>query len=209
MAHKNRVVVADRRRKAAELALMGWTQQAIGARLGASQATIARDLAAITEQWRREAVRDVGLVREQQLQKLMLVEYEAWGGWQRSQTPMKSATLTDTKGVKQSRTSLKHAHGDPRFLEQIKGCISQRCALMGLQALPLTQSALGNTGESLEARRARLLEAFQHIFQREETAASGAATRADQPGSAGNNAGPGPDQNQPREPKAPPGGQVP
>ncbi|HEY3969208.1 MAG TPA: ECF-type sigma factor [Planctomycetaceae bacterium] len=186
---KNRV--ADRRRQVAECALKGLTQEAIGALLSVSQATVARDLGAIRQEWRKSAIRDFDEARGQQLQKLALVESEAWAAWQRSQGPIKSGSLTESKGGTRKQSSLKHQHGDPRFLEQINKCITQRCLLLALQpaAAPLENDP--HAGLSLEIRRERVLGFITGFHERQRAEEAGARHDDDQPGGAGHADQPG------------------
>ena len=69
-----RAKLYERRRQVANYHLKGWTQAAIGRRLGIPQGTVSRDLAAIREFWREFPVYDVDKVRLEELQKIDLVE---------------------------------------------------------------------------------------------------------------------------------------
>jgi predicted transcriptional regulator len=67
-----------RRKQVGDLYVQGWTQAAIAAELGVTQATISNDLKKIQEAWREDAVHDFDLRREIELQKIDRVEREAW-----------------------------------------------------------------------------------------------------------------------------------
>src|SRR5438270_108169 len=73
--------VTNRRRTVADLVLKGWTQQAIAAHVKVAQCTVARDIEAVRRQWHELALRDFERARSHELQKLALVESEAWAGW--------------------------------------------------------------------------------------------------------------------------------
>src|SRR5437868_7840262 len=122
-----------RRREAAGLALKGWTQAAIAQKLQVPQGTVSRDLAAMREIWREFPVYDFDRVRFEQLQRIDLVEAEAWAAWQRSQEQKRSAAITRGKAGEQSRTSLQDQHGDPRYLREIARCVAQRYEMIGVQ----------------------------------------------------------------------------
>src|SRR5579859_5516027 len=111
--------VSARRRDVANLALKGWTQAAIARQLQVPQGTVSRDLAAMREFWREFPVYDFDKIRLEQLQKIDLVEAEAWAAWQRSQEQKRSAAITRGKTGEQSRTSLQDQYGDPRYLREI------------------------------------------------------------------------------------------
>jgi hypothetical protein len=123
----------ERRREVANYALKGWTPAAIARHMHIPPATVSRDLAAMREFWREFPVYDFDRARLEQLQKIDLVEAEAWAAWQRSQEPQRSAWLTHGKAGEQSRSSLKHQHGDPRYLREIARCVAQRYEMIGVQ----------------------------------------------------------------------------
>lgn len=186
MARQKRILVEDRRRTVAECSLKGWKTEAIAAKLGVSRALVNRDLRVIMARWRRAAVRDFDEARGEQLQKLELVEAEAWAAWQRSQNPIQSASLSDKQGVKQSRSSLKHTCGDPRFLEQVNKCILQRSVLLGLQPDAALQQESRNARISLEDRHDEIGKTAQEICRRlKKDPEAGTATAEVQPGDAG------------------------
>ena len=123
----------ERRREVANLALKGWTQAAIARQMRIPPATVCRDLAAMREFWREFPVYDCDKVRLEQLQKIDLVEAEAWAAWQRSQEPQRAASLCHGKAGEQSRSSLKHQSGDPRYLREVARCVAQRNKMIGVQ----------------------------------------------------------------------------
>src|SRR5260221_12040455 len=125
--------LGTRRREAAKLALKGWTQAAIANHLKIPQGTVSRNLAAMREFWREYPVYDFEKVRFEQLQKIDLVETEAWAAWQRSQQQRHSAALTRGKTGEQTRTSLHDQYGDPRYLREIARCVTQRYEMIGVQ----------------------------------------------------------------------------
>ena len=125
----------ERRRDVANLVHKGWSQAAIARHLQIPPATVSRDLAAMREFWREFPASDFEKVRLEHLQKLDLVEAEAWAAWQRSQEPQRSASLTNGKAGEQSRTSLKHQTGDPRYLREVVRCVAQCHKMIGVQPL--------------------------------------------------------------------------
>ena len=133
MKRSTRTRLRERRREVANYALKGWTQAAIARHMNIPPATVSRDLAAMREFWREFPIYDFHKARLEQLQKVDLVEAEAWAAWQRSQEPQRSASLSQRKTGEQSRSSLKHQFGDPRFLGEVTRCIAQRCSLIGLK----------------------------------------------------------------------------
>ena len=191
MARQDKVLVEDRRRTVAEWSLKGWTIKAITAKLGVSSALVARDVRVIMAQWRRAALRDFEEARGQQLQKLALIETEAWAAWQRSQAPIQSATLSDKQGVKQSCSSLKHTCGDPRFLEQVNKCVSQRSVLLGLAPDAALQKKSRDASISLENQEDQIVKAAEEICRRKKDTEPRAPTADVQPGGAGDDLQPG------------------
>src|SRR5690242_11244148 len=88
------LAILQRRKQVAELYLQGWSQPAIAHQLDVSQPTICADLKAIRQDWRDSAIRDFDALRDLELQKLDLIEREAWEAWKRSQKPAQSAVVT-------------------------------------------------------------------------------------------------------------------
>ena len=78
MNRPDRAKLHERRREVANFHLKGWTKGAIARHLGIPQGTVSRDLAAVREFWREFPVYDFDKVRLEQLQKIDLVEAEAW-----------------------------------------------------------------------------------------------------------------------------------
>ena len=99
MNRPTRSKLCERRREVANLALKGWTQAAIARHMHLPQATVSRDLAAMREFWREFPVYDFDRARLEQLQKIDLVEAEAWAAWQRSQEPQRSAWWRNTNRI--------------------------------------------------------------------------------------------------------------
>src|SRR6478752_3891138 len=125
--------LAARRREVANLAHKGWTQAVIASHLKIPQGTVSRDLAAMREFWRDFPVYDFEKVRFEQLQKIDLIEAEAWAAWQRSQQKRHYAAITRGKTGEQTRTSLQDQNGDPRYLREVARCVTQRYEMIGVQ----------------------------------------------------------------------------
>jgi hypothetical protein len=132
MKRQARPRVAARRRDVASLALKGWTQAAIARQLQIPQGTVSRDLAAMREFWREFPVYDFDKIRLEQLQKIDLVEAEAWAAWQRSQGRRHTAWLTRGKTGETTRTTSQDQFGDPRYLREVARCVEQRYEMIGV-----------------------------------------------------------------------------
>lgn len=130
----SQTAVWQRRQQVAALHLKGWTQTAIAEYLNIGQPTVCKDLRAVEAEWLAGSVHDTELARRKELLRLELVEREAWGAWERSKEPAQSAVVSGETGKQQTRRSVKHQHGDPRFLAQINQCVLTRCTLLGLNA---------------------------------------------------------------------------
>lgn len=125
--------LAARRREVVSLTHKGWTQEAIASHLQIPQGTVSRDLASMREYWREFPVYDFEKVRFEQLQKIDLIEAEAWAAWQRSQQKKHSASITRGKNGEQTRTGMQDQFGDPRYLREIGKCVAQRNEMIGVQ----------------------------------------------------------------------------
>ena len=185
MANKSNddLALLQRRKQVVELYLQGWSQPAIAQHVEVSQPTICADLKAIRQDWRDSAIRDFDELRAIELQKVDLIEREAWGAWQRSQKPAQSAVVTGEGQEQKARKSMKHQYGDPRFLQLVSHCISQRRAILGLDVLPgpVHQENPSNANLSLDARRERILALVAGINERERVGRIGAPIDHGQP----------------------------
>ena len=109
--------LAARRREVVRLVHKGWTQAAIARHLKIPPGTVSRDRAAMHKFWRDFPVHDFENVRLEQLQKIDVIEAEAWAAWDRSQQRRQVAQLTRGKTGEQTRTSLQDQRGVPRTLD--------------------------------------------------------------------------------------------
>jgi len=179
-----RLNAAQRRRKVAELYLKGWTQEAIAQFFDVSQPTVSRDIDEVRREWREAATIDLDESVTSALQKLDLIEREAWGAWQRSQTPLTAAVRSEgggTKGVS-SRTSMRNSHGDPRFLDLVQKCVAQRSLILGLNAAAPAAGDDAHEFESIEVRRERLLAAMSRLGFAAGAGGAGAGPDVAEPG---------------------------
>jgi hypothetical protein len=177
-----RLNAAQRRMKVADLYLKGWTQEAIATFCAVTQATVSRDIEQVRAGWRDAASIDFEEAVCHALHKLDLVEREAWSAWQRSQSPL--ATAARTEGGKDritSRSSLRHSYGDPRFLDLVHKCVSQRSLLLGLNAAPAAGEEL-HEHEPLEVRRERLLTTMARLGFTARPGAPGTGRDVAEPG---------------------------
>lgn len=128
------IQIQHRRQQVAEKYLQGRTQAEIARQLSVSQATVSSDLKAIRRVWRDSQIRDFDEAVELELQKLQLLEREAWEGWQRSQQPLELTRVVQGEGGKKAEKTVRGQHGDPRFLELVHRASVGRRALLGLDA---------------------------------------------------------------------------
>jgi predicted transcriptional regulator len=171
-----------RRRKAADMYLQGWSQEAIAQVLDVAQSSVSRYLDDARAEAREAAAVDFDELRSRELQKVALVEREAWSAWERSQTPVASAVLTDGGKGTTSRRGLKHQHGDPRFLDLVNKCIAQRCLLLGLQPAPAASGGQADGLIPYELRRERFITAVAQLRHLDRLGDAGSRPDGPEPG---------------------------
>ena len=81
------------------------TEGAIARHLKIPLGTVSRDLAAMRKSWRDFPVHDGENVRLEQLQKIDLIEAEAWAAWDRSQQQRRTAQMARSRRSVTSRVS--------------------------------------------------------------------------------------------------------
>jgi hypothetical protein len=166
--HNRRFAVAQRREQITALYLKGWSQAAIAKELGISQSTVSDDLKYIRRKWEQSSIRNYDELRTRELHKLDFIESEAWAAWDRSQKPSQSATVTGEGNGQQTKKSMKHQVGDPRFLDQVSKCIAHRRAITGLDAPLQVADATPPPAETPEERRAKLEAIFKALTEGQE-----------------------------------------
>lgn len=125
---RERLARAERRRWVAERNLAGLTQAEIAAELGLSAATVSSDIAAVREEWRRDARGDLGEALAREL----------------------AALQRDERDVRERLDALEEdAHCDRvRYYLLVLRFMERRARLLGLDAAQrIETSASGNTGK--------------------------------------------------------------
>ena len=109
---------------------------------------------------------DIAAEVARQLEKLSLLEREAWGVWEHSKQPAHS-TVVHRGGENEPskmRQTLKHQTGDVRYLDQVQKCLAATRALLGLSPArePLAGDAPHSppTLDTTDAHRITLAEAL-------------------------------------------------
>jgi hypothetical protein len=144
-----KLAILERRKHVAHRYVTGQRQHEIARSLEVDLATIKRDLAFIREEWRQDAVRDVGERQAAELAKLDALERTCWEAWERSLLPKETSETRrvqddappgkdNESGQHQARIEAllrrEQRDGNPRFLETALNCIKRRCEILGLDA---------------------------------------------------------------------------
>jgi hypothetical protein len=166
MAANHKLEMLHRRQKVADLYLQGLAQAAIAQQLEMSQTSVARDLSKIERSWRESAIRDFDAAKERELQRLALIEKNAWEGWKRSCQPIQTATVDGQAADSQkAKRTVKHQNGQPRFLELVLECIDKRAKLLGLDApLKIVPTTADGQPLSKKERRAHIEAIMREHF---------------------------------------------
>lgn len=140
--------IANRRAKAADMTLDGYTQREIAAELGVSLGCVNGDVKAVLEDWQAEARGKLGQHKQKELRRLDKVIRRAVEGWHRScETEVivqKTEGERETPGeagkpngkTKESKTvaTRRPQAGDPAFLAQIQAAVAKRVKILGLES---------------------------------------------------------------------------
>ena len=130
-----------------ELYLKGFTQEKIAAEFNITRQQIAYDLKDIKDQWKDSTLIDFNEAQNRELDRIDLLESEAWKGWNRSigtvvKTTEKSGDSSMKGSYAETSTVAEEQAGDSRFLEIINKCIQRRCDILGLKA-PIKTELMG------------------------------------------------------------------
>lgn len=163
----NELEIENRRLTVAERYMRGWSQRQIAKEVGVSQYTVFSDLQAIRKAWKESMIRDFDEAKARELEKIDLVEREAWAAWERSQRP----SVSKRKGISGKgivdETKRTGQCGDDSFLGRVAWCITRRCAMLGLDA-PVKVANTDADGNDItpDQRRAGLLGIIDSLRQR-------------------------------------------
>lgn len=132
---RNKVQRAAHREQIAELRLKGVTLVKIAEKVGISLPTVKRELRKLEAEWKAQAAANIEEVKARELQKLDLLEAEAWAEWERSKKDWVKKTVQDGKGGgKRAKVESGGQCGDPRYLQVILGIRERRAKLLGMDA---------------------------------------------------------------------------
>jgi hypothetical protein len=133
------LAIESRRCQVADLFLRGIKRQVeLAQRIGVNRSTISRDLRVLNDRWKESGVRDLDAAKGQELDRLDLLEREAWQAWEKSKGAHETTTTeqTSTGGGERVKAAIRKDEqcGDPRYLAVVQWCIEQRGKLLGLHA---------------------------------------------------------------------------
>lgn len=138
---------AARRQQVAALYLQRRYQSEIAIALGVSQQVVSYDLKMLQQEWLASSLRDFDAAKGLELQRIYECERQFWAGWSRSQQPREVSVTEATEGgevmapdgtmhpkgaTRKASMRREGQAGDPRFLDGVLKCISQRCDILGL-----------------------------------------------------------------------------
>jgi len=135
MPHNNKSIIAERRKRVAELYLEGKWQTEIAKIVGVTQQQVSHDLGVLRRLWIQSSLINIDKIKAKELAKIDRLESEHWKAWFSSVG--EKIRTTETSGGKNDdevKTETKIDAGDPRFLQGIQWCIAKRCEIFGLNA---------------------------------------------------------------------------
>lgn len=130
--------IARDRRRVADLYLKGWLQSDIAIEIGATQATVSRDLKALRKAWLASTLIDIDKAKSRELAKIDRLEREYWDAWERSQedkeTQIDELRQEGDSPSERVKVQVKKEGqvGNPSFLDGVEWCIDKRCKIFGI-----------------------------------------------------------------------------
>ena len=113
-------------KRIAELRMQGWLQEAIAREIGVNQQQISRDLKEIRKRWQKETSIQADQMLAEEIALTYALQRIYWEGFEQSKRLIE---VKDGKGV----ITQVPLPGDPRWLQSVERCISQRVKLLGLE----------------------------------------------------------------------------
>jgi len=133
----------------AELYLKGWYQSAIAKEIGVAQPQIAYDLKEIRQRWRESSIRDFDEDRNQELERIDILEREYWSAWERSKEEKTRTRQTKHGDISSASVEKETLLGNPAYLSGVERCIELRCKILGLYA-PIKNEVAGKDGAPID-----------------------------------------------------------
>lgn len=148
---KIRDAIDARRAQVAAWYWEGIPQNQMAERLGVSDTVICTDIKFLRGEWLKDRKANINQWIINELEKIDWMESEARTAWENSKTTWKPSKNDPEKrnpdpehgevtkmvyqtadGAKYGGEVVRLSHGNPKYLEQIRWCIEQRCKLLGL-----------------------------------------------------------------------------
>lgn len=126
-----------RRAQVTELLKLDFTQEEIAKQCGVDRTIISRDIAAIRAAWEHTAILNFDAAVKAQLEKISIIEEEAWDAWEKSKQPRTtyraSKQDSEEKGITTKKERIKvESIGDAVWLDRIAWCVEQRARIYGM-----------------------------------------------------------------------------
>lgn len=134
---RNRHEKASHLAKISEYYLDGMSQSNIAKIIGISQPQVSQDLELVRQQWMKETIIDIDIIKAEQLKKIDKIEREMWACWEKSKRIKKSKVtrgrIFQQTGATPGSFELfeEEELGDTKFMDKIQWCISERLKITG------------------------------------------------------------------------------
>lgn len=152
---QKQLAIEARRTEVSTLYQQRKSQDEIAEKLGVDQATISRDLSAITKEWQEKRIENLDGRKQEELARIDVLEAQYWRGWERSCTERRKTMAEQHSTVKgqerRDQIMEEGRDGNPAFLAGVQWCVEQRCKILGLYA-PTKQEQTGANGGPLTWR---------------------------------------------------------
>ncbi|HNC59130.1 MAG TPA: hypothetical protein PLP33_27130 [Leptospiraceae bacterium] len=134
---RNKHEKASHLNKISEYYLDGMSQSNIAKIIGISQSQVSQDLELVRQQWMKETIIDIDIIKAEQLKKIDRIEREMWDCWEKSKRIKKSKVtrgrINQQTGATPGSFELYEEEelGDTKFMDKIQWCISERLKITG------------------------------------------------------------------------------
>jgi hypothetical protein len=137
-ARRRKSIKEARRAKVATLYHRGMMLKDIAIAVKAGRTTVYEDIQELHRQWVERADTEIDKAKIQQLQRLAWVEDEMSAEWEKSKQPglteLDETTTGEDGDTRKHRRTVQHQTGNPKYMDSILKCVSERSKIMGLYA---------------------------------------------------------------------------
>lgn len=155
--------------------IKGMSKKALAAKYELSTSGITDVIEKARDAWKEYRIDDYDLMLTIELERIKVIEDEAWDAWNKSKEPLITQTRRTEKGDDEATAQKvideikkQQRHPDPRYLDRMSWCIEQRLRIMGAYAPDKVAATTPDGKQSAPFTRISFIEVVRPVEQPEK-----------------------------------------